>query len=369
MVTQFATGVQLFMVLSGFCLFWPLCKSAEALAQWDWREYARRRARRIVPPYYAAIIYAVVLPMVLVLVFWALGQRANWQPLPTAWQLVTHLLFIHTLFPETWAGITGAFWSLGVEAQFYVIFPLVIFGFRKWRLRMIALMIGFSILFRAIIGMAIPADMKVWEIILSITFLGRWMQFAAGMLAAWLVAKDWREGHVRGRLTGTTGIVCALALYVAATQSHFPAVISFLPIMDVLLSVSFGLLIYALCASRTPLRALFRNKMMTRLGFISYSIYLIHQPTAWYFSEMLRKKFHVTGMPEFLLLCTVGFVLLVAISYGFFLLFELPYLAAGHRAVGSAESAAPPHGTATWPTVTAAGHEVRAVPVCDQLVD
>jgi len=209
-VSQFATGVQLFMVLSGFCLFWPLCKSADALAHWDWKEYGWRRLRRIVPPYYAAIIYAAVLPMVLVLIFRMLGMRANWQPMPTAWQLIAHLLFIHTLFPGTWAGITGAFWSLGLEAQFYVVFPLVIFAFRKWRFRVIAAMIVSSVLFRAIIGLVIPTQMKVWEIVLSISFLAHWMQFATGMLVAWLVAKDWREGRERGVWTGAAGRAGAL---------------------------------------------------------------------------------------------------------------------------------------------------------------
>jgi peptidoglycan/LPS O-acetylase OafA/YrhL len=359
-VTPFATGVQLFMVLSGFCLFWPICKSAEALASWDWETYARRRLRRIVPPYYAAILYTVTLPMVLVMIFWALRLDAKWQPLPSVWQFVTHVFFIHTFFPETWNGITGAFWSLGLEAQFYVVFPLVILGFRKLRLRMIAVMIGVSILFRVIVGTAIPEGMNVWKLILSITFLGQWMLFAAGMLVAWLVAKDTREGRVRGGWVGTVGIVCALGLYVVATQNWFPAALSFLPIMDLLLSVSFGILIFALCTSRTPLRGLFRNKAMTRLGLISYSIYLIHQPTVWYFSEMLRKRMHVTGLPEFLVLCTAGFALLVAISNGFFVLFELPFLTAPR--VKTPESAAPSHGGVTWPMPAAGGRNVPVVP-------
>jgi len=347
-VSQFATGVQLFMVLSGFCLFWPLCKSADALAHWDWKEYGWRRLRRIVPPYYAAIIYAAVLPMVLVLIFRMLGMRANWQPMPTAWQLIAHLLFIHTLFPGTWAGITGAFWSLGLEAQFYVVFPLVIFAFRKWRFRVIAAMIVSSVLFRAIIGLVIPTQMKVWEIVLSISFLAHWMQFATGMLVAWLVAKDWREGRERGVWTGAAGLAGALGLYIAATQSIFPASLSYLPIVEVLLTASFGLLIYALCTTRTPVRRFFGSRVMTRLGLMSYSIFLIHQPTAWYFSEMLRKKFQITGLPEFVLLCTAGFAVLLAISYGFFRLFELPYLVAGHREMAFAEPALSRTEAAAW---------------------
>ncbi len=50
-------GVNLFLVLSGFCLYWPLVrpdkKSEPSLA-----EFAKRRARRILPPYYIACAFA-----------------------------------------------------------------------------------------------------------------------------------------------------------------------------------------------------------------------------------------------------------------------------------------------------------------------
>ena len=150
MFPAFPAGVDLFMVLSGFCLFWPLCKSHEALENWDWREYAWRRVRRIVPPYYAAILYTIVLPMVLVALFRLLRLEANWQPVPSARQILTHIFFIHTLFPDTWKGITGAFWSLGLEAQFYLIFPLVVFAFRQWKLAVLAVMVASSIIYRII---------------------------------------------------------------------------------------------------------------------------------------------------------------------------------------------------------------------------
>ena len=40
-------------------------------------------------------------------------------------EIVRHLLFIHVWFPESYGSINGVFWSLGVEVQFYAIFPFV----------------------------------------------------------------------------------------------------------------------------------------------------------------------------------------------------------------------------------------------------
>ena len=96
---------------------------------------------------------------------------------------------------------------------------------------------------------------------------------------------------------------------------------------------------------------------MTRLGLMSYSIFLIHQPTSWYFSELMRKKFHITGLPEFALLCTVGFAVLLVISYGFFRLFELPYLVAGHREMAPAKPAP------AWPMAVANVEMAESRPV------
>jgi peptidoglycan/LPS O-acetylase OafA/YrhL len=309
------------MVISGFCLFWPLCKSTEALGSWDWRVYTRRRVRRIIPPYYAAIGYTILLPIILVAAYRALKLPAHWQPIPSAWQLFTHFLFIHSLFPGTWNGITGAYWSLGLEAQFYALFPLVVFGFRRAGVQAIWLIIIASVLFRTLIGLSgLP---PAWEYILSISFLGRWMEFGAGMLTALAVAKYWRQGRANSALAGTAQIGGALALYIMAVAAPSFA---YVPIEEVLLSGAFGLLIFALCTSRTPLAKAFRNPLLDWLGVISYSFYLLHQPTAWYFSEFLKKDLHLSGAADFCLLSTVGILIVVAVAWPYFLIFEKPGL-------------------------------------------
>lgn len=318
------TGVDLFMVISGFCLFWPLCKSADTLRTWDWRVYLNRRIRRIVPPYYAAIGYAVILPVLLVALFKGLKVHANWQPVPSTWQLFTHFLFIHSLLPSTWDGITGSFWSLGLEAQFYAIFPLAVFGFRRAGMKAIWAMIIGSIIFRIVIVLAGVAPL--WQFIWSLSLLGRGMEFGVGMLTALAVARFWRESRINGAMAGTLQIAGAVALYIVAEGSPLAALLPFIPVHEIVLSMSFALFVFALCTSPTPLSRLFRNPVLDWLGGISYSIYLIHQPTAWYFSEFLKKVMHVQGPANFYLLATAGFATVVAIAYPFFLVFEKPGL-------------------------------------------
>jgi len=334
---NFGTGVDLFMVISGFCLFWPLCKSSEALRAWEPRKYFQHRVRRIVPPYYAAIAYAVLLPMLLVAIFHSLKIAANWQPIPSAWQLFTHFLFIHSLFPGTWNGITGAFWSLGLEAQFYLIFPLAVFAYRRAGVKAIWLMIIGSVLCRIVGGAVIPsAD---WRFVLSISSVGRWMEFGFGMLAALAVAKYWREGRINGAVAGTAQVAASLILYILAVYCAAPRPGPDVPLYELLLSAAFGLLIFALCTSRTPLAGLFGSRIATWLGGISYSIYLIHQPTAWYLSEFFKKELHIRGYADICLLTTAGLAIVVTVGYAFYLVFEKPSLTKPARE--KADSATP----------------------------
>lgn len=325
-VSHFYLGVDLFMVLSGFCLFLPWCKSENALDKWDVRNYFARRLRRIVPPFYAAIVYAMILPQVLVVLYRVLGQEAKWQDFPSLQQLAATMLFVHSLFIPYWDGINGSFWSLGLEMQFYLVFPFVIWGFKKYGLKFLGWMIIVSVVYR-MIGAYIFRDTKDWlpGFLFSITFLGRWMQFALGMWAAYVVAQHWREQKWRPSTWGTLALLGVVAGYAIATTDFVLKVNAF-PLNSLLIGAIFALGLVALCVTKTPLRFLFENKVATGLGLISYSFFLIHQPTTFYLSELMRKKFGIAGLGMYAIYWTFGLLIITAIAYVFFIAFERPFL-------------------------------------------
>lgn len=327
-IGELPAGVDLFMVLSGFCLFWPLAWSPSAVTNWSWVDYFKRRTRRIVPPYYAAILFATLLPVALLLLYRALGHPAKWQELPSLWQYVTHLLFIHTLFPETWDGIQGAFWSLGLEVQFYLAFPLVVIAFRRYGIwRTVGAMVTVSVAYRMLIGAFVSGQPWPNPFLFSVFFLGRWMQFAAGMAGAWLVAQSSRRGTTLPARTGGLILACAVSVYALAGSRWTDAVPVF-PLRDVLLAAAFAAAMVALCATRIPARRVFESRAIVWLGGISYSIFLIHQNTAFYLSELLKKVLHLEGAARFAVLMTIGFACIVAASYVFYRWFEMPFMAA-----------------------------------------
>lgn len=109
-------GVDLFFVLSGFLI------AGHLRHRWDHepspaRAYLARRALRIVPAYYAclALVLAGAFPGDAV-------DAGRW-----GWRVLYHILFMQDYWP---ADIVVAFWSLGVEAKFYLAAPLVLVPLR-----------------------------------------------------------------------------------------------------------------------------------------------------------------------------------------------------------------------------------------------
>src|ERR1700676_2088627 len=80
-----STGVSLFLVLSGFCLFLPF--AGGRTARFKGGEFFRRRSKRLMPAYYVALLLALALALVSAD---ALGVP-RLTPGEAVWQMATHL--------------------------------------------------------------------------------------------------------------------------------------------------------------------------------------------------------------------------------------------------------------------------------------
>ena len=202
-------------------------------------------------------------------------------------------------------------------------------------------MIVVSIIYRIAAVLWLPPtvsfELDQRPFLLSVFFLGRWMQFAAGMLAAYMVARCRKNGLIWSGGQGSLALLGAFALYVVGV-SQAAENFRFFPMRDLLLGACYMVLLTAVSVSKTPLRRLFNNQIMVRLAFFSYSIFLLHQTTAWYISEFMRNLLHIPGETRFYLLITVGFLIIAALSYGFFLIFEKPFLSSHLKRAEKAET-------------------------------
>ena len=123
------SAVDLFIVLSGFSLMLSVIKSNYRLKD-GILNFLKRRAIRILPPYYFAIIIS------LLLIWLAVGNKTG-----THWDLsvpvtvndvITHILLVHDFLTSTMPKINHSLWSVSVEFRIYLFFPVLIWMWRKY---------------------------------------------------------------------------------------------------------------------------------------------------------------------------------------------------------------------------------------------
>ncbi|WP_028065355.1 acyltransferase family protein [Solirubrobacter soli] len=299
-------AVDLFFVLSAFVLTLPAAHSGEF---GSWREYALRRAARIVPAYYAALAVALLLFHPLA------GPVADRRP-PTIDALLAHLSFLQVearLLP----GYDGALgfrvdpplWTLSVEVAFYVVLPLIVLGFlRRPVLWLCVTLVGIV----ALRGLALGVfDGATEDRLLSLPPMYA-ADFAAGMAGAWLYARGVRI-KAWPAVVAVLGAVAVLyasggatadAARLGARQSLWLAVAT---------PVAFGALVLtatnARWADNTPARW---------LGKVSYGVFLFH------FMVMLLLVNGFGVEREFWLVLPLGLAGSLAAGYASWRLIEAP---------------------------------------------
>ena len=115
-------GVDIFFFISGFVICYPFVQATlEGTRRPTWAHFAYRRAIKIVPSYLLSIA-----------LMYAIGYAATQGGRGPAADILTHLLFIHNWFAQTYGSINGVLWTLAVEVQFYVLFPVLSLVFLRW---------------------------------------------------------------------------------------------------------------------------------------------------------------------------------------------------------------------------------------------
>lgn len=113
-------GVDIFFALSGFLITTLLCEEWDDTGRISFPAFYRRRARRLLPA------------LVLLVVGVAIAEQFEIMPhlLPLGIQILTTLLFLNNWVGPSYPdglGVLGPTWSLGVEEQFYLVWPLTLF--------------------------------------------------------------------------------------------------------------------------------------------------------------------------------------------------------------------------------------------------
>lgn len=295
------SGVDLFFTLSGFLLFLPYARAIlGGRAAPNAREFYRRRALRILPAYY------VCLAVVTLTQFSVYASRVG------AENVLAHLLLLHDIAPAFNRTISGPFWTLAVEWQFYLILPLIAWGIARVSggspRRLIAGVVGVIALALALReGDALlathrsllPAPAAPWIDLAQRVVIGsqgKYLEvFGVGMLCSVIYTlmkqRAGTLGSRRAQLAGLGLLALALLTYLAFGPQVFERRNAILAAFylalrptdiemiagPLVLGVGYGALTLGALLAPPLFRAPFEWGPLRFVGLISYSLYLWHE--------------------------------------------------------------------------------------------
>jgi peptidoglycan/LPS O-acetylase OafA/YrhL len=255
-------GVGLFFVLSGYLITFLLLREKVSKGRVNLAEFYLRRTFRILPPMYAYVLFLIVYTAVM--------------GIPLAWSSVlASVLFLQNVSPYPGSVLLEHTWSLAIEEQFYIVWPMLMLGsYKVWGRR--------GAMFAAL-GMIVGAPL---------------FRVAFGV-----VHSPYLHSHVFGFMPSrmdSLGVGCFLALadgtalferiYAKVSSLWWVAALSFCVGTPLLLwrspqiSHAVGLSLdaammgfFILWAARNPETVVGRflnNRVVAEVGVLSYSIYL-----------------------------------------------------------------------------------------------
>jgi peptidoglycan/LPS O-acetylase OafA/YrhL len=282
-------GVSIFFVLSGFVIHLSYLNAKQfTIPSFYWKRFWR-----IYPPYLLTVVLCILF---------------NWKYYgvqPEFWQTITHLLMVYNFNEKHLNGINGSFWSLAIEFQLYLIYPILLFlrqklGFRK------AMIVTFSIslFLRFLILSSTAFYNRPFSSIEGNFPLLLWFDWALGAYIADGYFKKEQVFYL-SKLT----IFLLISSFVFSTLYLPASTISF-----TLSSLITAILLEQYIQSKRELSTI--EKAFVPLGLCSYSFYLIHFPMIY----PLTRLFISLGVSDNILIqmlfvMPVIFCLIFAISW------------------------------------------------------
>jgi peptidoglycan/LPS O-acetylase OafA/YrhL len=327
-------GVSLFLVLSGFCIHLPYARKKYSNSSYEFKgaTFFTRRIWRLYPAYIVAVIVTAI-TLKLGSYIPSLHVEGHF-PVPTTWDVIAHLTMLHGFFENQFYSIASVFWSLSLEFQLYLAYPLFLLAFRKLGVgKSVILFIGISLAWRYIAIYFLGGQLISVAANGPFASMGclpaRMAEWLLGAFVAEVFAKNFVLQNTTQRFSGKRPLFLFLSIVFFASAIASTLSQSLWIVTDPLFGMSFAFLIAAvilpkLGADNGKAPTLFSGAFI-KLGIISYSFYLIHSQFGWLVSLFVPSE--PGAIIPFLI--RVGCLLLSIIPiYYFFRWFEKPFLSA-----------------------------------------
>ncbi len=263
-------GVDLFFILSGFLITSILIRESQNAPRAYFGSFYWRRFRRIIPPYFLFLIIA------------QLCFKFDW----------TRLWYWYVFFGANIAesfgfgggGVLTPMWSLAVEEQFYLFWPLVVYFVRPRRLQFVL----WSLVIAAPLARFIGTGLFKTHFPIYFLTPFRMDLLAAGALVACFCNEDstWARRNKRTSfrvIIGATGVFLVLSVafpnFRTSANSYLFNTLGY----SLIVLIFSSLLVCCLALDDNWVRRILTNGAVMYLGRISYTMYLIHEVMIHFF--------------------------------------------------------------------------------------
>ena len=268
-------GVDVFFVISGFLITNHLLSEVYAGGRMRFARFYARRVRRILPASFVVLVATIVASLVLMppallgsVMRGAMATALYVPNLLFAWEGTDYLA-------ETAPSPFQHYWSLGVEEQFYLLWPLALvlaWRFVRGSRRALAIVVAVLVVLSFVAGLALTYRSQPWAFFSLPT---RAWELGAGALVA--IGGPQLAHVIRPTVAAVGGWLGLAALAAGALlfdeTTAFPGTAALVPVLGTAALIFFGQV-----GSRWAPTALLSVRPAQFIGAISYSLYLVHWP-------------------------------------------------------------------------------------------
>ena len=259
-------GVDIFYVISGYLITGLILREIENTGKLDLQSFYQRRIKRLLPTsvfvlFVTAIVGMFVLP--------AITRDALGRDLFAAATYISNYLF--AWWENDYQNLDATpspfihYWSLAVEEQFYVVWPIFILLLSRYGKRTIFRGIAAVTFLSLLLAIYQTQTSPIWAFYSLPT---RAWELGFGALLLFVPDTFWKNRFIPW--FGVIGI--ALASFRFDEKTAFPGINALLPV------VSTAILIGSIAIWPRALNDLSNNRIAQWLGAISYPLYLWHWP-------------------------------------------------------------------------------------------
>lgn len=274
-------GVDVFFVISGYLITKGLLSDLEK-GQYSIGTFYIRRIRRIFPAYLAVIIFTLCGG---ICVYYGENLTELAKTAFSSAFFLTNIYFSSTsgyFSPNAHNNALLNLWSLSVEEQFYVFFPLLLAALHKYFPKRIKT----GVWTLAIVSFLLSCYSVNVKMSLTTAFYG--LPFRAWeLLAGCLLAIHCRERFLKKEMAFPALILLLVSFFVLDESIPFPGLTAIIPISCAVI------LLYSGCYGRA--KCIMEHSITVFIGKISYSLYLIHWPVIvlcrWIFGTSLSSVY------------------------------------------------------------------------------